>query len=169
LCWALLTVSATDADRDTAWRSGTWASTSTRSSRRTSSRRSSRRRSPTTLGYAIFFGTQKGKNEFHRVYQSAKTDPAWTVIFKTIDDSLQDETGETIENLRQALEDDRELVCKGLMTEDEFNQEWYCSLSARHIKLPLRPCARFRVRTPPSRTARSTIRSRTITTTGTTQ
>lgn len=82
------------------------------------------------LGYAIFFGTPKGKNEFHRLYQNALTEPDWTVVFKTIDDSLRDETGETINNLRVALEDDRKLVAQGLMTQDEFNQEWYCSFEA---------------------------------------
>lgn len=82
------------------------------------------------LGYAIFFGTPKGKNEFHRLYQTAQNNPEWTVVFKTIDDSLRDETGETINNLRQALEDDRKLVAQGLMTQDEFNQEWYCSFEA---------------------------------------
>jgi len=82
------------------------------------------------LGYAIFFGTPKGKNEFHRIYQAALKDPEWTVVFKTIDDSLAEEEGETIQNLRQALEDDRRLVAQGLMTEDEFNQEWYCSFEA---------------------------------------
>jgi hypothetical protein len=82
------------------------------------------------LGYAIFFGTPKGKNEFHRIYQSALKNPEWTVVFKTIDDSLRDEEGETINNLRVALEDDRKLVEQGLMTEDEFNQEWYCSFEA---------------------------------------
>lgn len=82
------------------------------------------------LGYAIFFGTPKGKNEFHRIYQSALTDPTWTVIFKTIDNSLSEEQGETIDNLRQALADDRELVRKGLMTHEEFDQEWYCSFEA---------------------------------------
>jgi hypothetical protein len=82
------------------------------------------------LGYAIFFGTPQGKNEFHRIYQAALRDPAWEVQFRTIDDSLRDETGETIDNLRQALEDDRRLVAQGLMTQDEFNQEWYCSFEA---------------------------------------
>ncbi len=81
------------------------------------------------LGYAIFFGTPKGKNEFYRI-QNAKNSKEWTTIFKTIDDSLRDETGETINNLRQALEDDRRLVEQGLMTIDEFNQEWYCSFEA---------------------------------------
>ena len=82
------------------------------------------------LGYAIFFGTPKGKNEFHRIYSKALTNPEWTVIFKTIDDSLAEEQGETIDNLRIALEDDRKLVEQGLMTLDEFNQEWYCSFEA---------------------------------------
>jgi hypothetical protein len=82
------------------------------------------------LGYWIWLGTPKGKNEFHRVYQAARTDPDWTVLFRTIDDSLREETGPTIDNLRQALEDDRRLVASGMMTEDEFNQEWYCSFEA---------------------------------------
>lgn len=82
------------------------------------------------LGYAIFFGTPKGKNEFHRIYESAKHNPDWTVVFKTIDDSIRDETGPTIQNLRQALEDDRKLVAQGLMTQEEFDQEWYCSFEA---------------------------------------
>jgi len=81
-------------------------------------------------GYAVFFGTPKGKNEFYRLFEAAKLDPAWTLIFKTIDDSLRDEDGPTIDNLRLALEDDRKLVAQGIMTEDEFNQEWYCSFEA---------------------------------------
>jgi phage terminase large subunit len=82
------------------------------------------------LGYAIFFGTPKGKNEFYRLYEAGKSDPDWEVIFRTIDDSLRDETGQTIDNLRIALEDDRKLVAQGVMTQDEFDQEWYCSFNA---------------------------------------
>ena len=82
------------------------------------------------LGYAIFFGTPKGKNEFYRIYQNARNNPEWIAVFKTIDDSLKEETGETITNLSQALADDRKLVEQGLMTQDEFNQEWYCSFEA---------------------------------------
>lgn len=82
------------------------------------------------LGYAIFFGTPKGKNEFYRILQNAQGNKEWTVIVRTIDDSLRDEQGETIDNLRVALEDDRKLVEQGLMTEDEFQQEWYCSFDA---------------------------------------
>lgn len=82
------------------------------------------------LGYAIFFGTPKGKNEFYRILQSARENPEWTVIVRTIDDSIRDEVGETINNLKVALEDDRKLVDQGIMTEDEFMQEWYCSFDA---------------------------------------
>ena len=82
------------------------------------------------LGYAIFFGTPKGKNEFHRLYTQGLKDKDWTVVFKTIDDSIRDEEGETIQNLRQALEDDRKLVAQDLMTQEEFDQEWYCSFEA---------------------------------------
>lgn len=83
------------------------------------------------LGYWIWLGTPKGKNQFFRTFQTAKNNPeTWTCIFKTIDDSLNEEQGETIENLRQALEDDRRLVVQGEMTIDEFNQEWYNSFDA---------------------------------------
>lgn len=83
------------------------------------------------LGYWIWAGTPKGKNEFHKTYKIGLANPKdYQVIFKTIDDSLRDESGETIENLRQALEDDRRLVEQGLMTQDEFDQEWYCSFEA---------------------------------------
>lgn len=82
------------------------------------------------LGYAIFFGTPKGKNEFHRIYQAALKDPNWTTVFRTIDDSLREEEGETINNLGVALEDDRKLVQQGLMSQEEFDQEWHCSFEA---------------------------------------
>jgi phage terminase large subunit len=83
------------------------------------------------LGYWIWGGTPKGKNQFYRTFENAKSNPqAYTVIFKTIDDTLQEESGEVVENLRRALEDDRKLVEIGEMTEDEFQQEWYCSFNA---------------------------------------
>lgn len=82
------------------------------------------------LGYWIWLGTPQGKNEFYRTYEAAKSNPEWTAIFRTIDNSLKDERGETIENLRRALEDDRRLVTQGLMTQEEFDQEWYCSFEA---------------------------------------
>jgi phage terminase large subunit len=83
------------------------------------------------LGYWIWAGTPKGKNEFHKTYQVGLANPGdYTVVFRTIDDSLRDEQGETIENLRQALDDDRRLVAIGEMTQEEFDQEWYCSFDA---------------------------------------
>ena len=82
------------------------------------------------LGYAIFIGTFKGKNHFYRLYEQARKDSAWTAIFRTIDDSFENETGEVIENLKVALEDDKRLVEQGLMTQEEFDQEWYCSAEA---------------------------------------
>jgi phage terminase large subunit len=82
-------------------------------------------------GYCIFGGTPKGKGHFHKVYDVAGKNPNdWVLIYKTIDQSLDEETGEVIDNLRTALEDDRKLVEQGIMTEDEFQQEWYCSFEA---------------------------------------
>ena len=83
------------------------------------------------LGYWVWAGTPKGKNQFHKTYLSGTKNPNdFTVILKTIDDSLRDEQGETINNLRQALEDDKRLVAMGEMTQEEFDQEWYCSFEA---------------------------------------
>lgn len=83
------------------------------------------------LGYWIWGGTPKGKNEFYKTYQIALANPnEYVALFKTIDDTLRDEEGETIDNLRKALEDDRKLVALGQMTQDEFDQEWYCSFEA---------------------------------------
>jgi phage terminase large subunit len=83
------------------------------------------------LGYWIWLGTPKGKNQFYRTGETAKKNPdTWTYIYKTIDDSLAEEEGETINNLRVALEDDKRLVAQGEMTIDEFNQEWYNSFEA---------------------------------------
>lgn len=83
------------------------------------------------LGYWIWAGTPKGKNQFFKTYQAGLKNPDdYEVIFKTIDDSLQDEVGDTINNLKQALEDDKRLVAIGEMTQEEFDQEWYCSFEA---------------------------------------
>ncbi len=83
------------------------------------------------LGYWIWAGTPRGKNQFYRTYQAGINNPNdYSVVFKTIDDSLKDEQGTTIDNLRRALEDDRRLVSIGEMTQEEFDQEWYCSFEA---------------------------------------
>lgn len=82
-------------------------------------------------GYCIFGGTPKGKGHFYKIYQVARDNPeTWCLVYKTIDESLRDEKGETIDNLRQSLEDDKDHVKNGLMTQDEFMQEWYNSFEA---------------------------------------
>lgn len=82
------------------------------------------------LGYCIFGGTPKGKGHFYKIYQVAANDPEWTLVLCSIDDSLKNESGAVINNLRQALIDDKKLVAQGLMTQDEFMQEWYNSFDA---------------------------------------
>lgn len=82
------------------------------------------------LGYAIWIGTPKGRNEFHRRYEAAKNSEDYYCAYVDIDDSLNRETGPTIDNLRTALEDDKKEIQMGLMTLDEFNQEWYLSWDA---------------------------------------
>lgn len=69
------------------------------------------------FGYAIWIGTPKGKNEFYRLYEQAKTDDKWLAMLLTVDDThLIPET---------ELED-----AKKVMTNDEFLQEWFCSFEA---------------------------------------
>lgn len=83
------------------------------------------------LGYWIWSGTPKGKNLFFRTFEVARNNPGeYTTVFKTIDDTLAGESGETVENLRKALADDKRLVELGEMTQEEFDQEWYCSFEA---------------------------------------
>lgn len=82
-------------------------------------------------GYCIFGGTPKGKGHFFKLYQVAlKNADRYTLVYKTIDDSLAEERGETIEALRRSLAEDKLQVKDGLMTEDEFQQEWYNSFEA---------------------------------------
>ncbi len=85
----------------------------------------------TTNGYAIWIGTPKGKNQLYDIYQKALAHPAeYLTIFKTIEDTIGEEKGKTVENLQHALEDAKKLVSSGLMTEDAFQQELYCSFDA---------------------------------------
>lgn len=82
------------------------------------------------LGYWIWLGTPKGKNQFFKTYTNARGSEDHMAILRTIDDTLRDEVGETVTNLGHALEDDRKLVALGEMTQEEFDQEWYCSFEA---------------------------------------
>lgn len=82
------------------------------------------------LGYAIFAGTIKGKNQLYKTYQAAKDDPEWFALWQDVDVSLATESDASIVAIRRAMEDDRADVAKGLMTQAEFDQEWYLSPEA---------------------------------------
>jgi len=68
-------------------------------------------------GYAIWIGTPKGKNEFYRLYEQAQNDPDRLALKLTVDDTKIIDM--------QEIEDARKT-----MSEDEFQQEWYCSFNA---------------------------------------
>lgn len=84
------------------------------------------------LGYCIFAGTIKGKNQLYRTWDAARKEPAdkWFSLWQDIDTSLETEEGASILALRQAMADDRELVRTGQMSQAEFDQEWYLSVEA---------------------------------------
>lgn len=82
------------------------------------------------LGYCIFAGTIKGKDQLYDIHESAKDNPEWYAAWQDIDKSLETESGPTITALVRALEDDRKLVRDGAMTQAEFDQEWYLSPEA---------------------------------------
>lgn len=82
------------------------------------------------LGYAIFAGTIKGKDHLYKTYDAAKSDASWYSLWQDIDASLATEEGITIQVLEQAMADDRAQIAQGLMTQDEYDQEWYLSPEA---------------------------------------
>lgn len=83
------------------------------------------------LGFAIFSGTVKGKNQLFRTHKTAKANPEdWDHIWQDIDDTLKTEDDITVELLRRAIDDDRKLVAQGEITQEEFDQEWYLSTEA---------------------------------------
>ncbi len=82
------------------------------------------------LGYAIFEGTIKGKDHLYQTHEAGKASPDWFTLWQDIDRSIATEDGITIQLLQQAMEDDRKLVAQNLMTQDEFDQEWYLSAEA---------------------------------------
>lgn len=82
------------------------------------------------LGYAVFCGTIKGKDALYASYEAGKGSEDWFTLWQDIDRSLQTEDGVTIRVLEQAMQDDLKLVDQGLMTRDEFDQEWYLSTDA---------------------------------------
>lgn len=68
-------------------------------------------------GYAIWIGTPKGKNEFFRLFELGKSAEGWLSILLTVDDT---------KIIPQSELDD----AKKMMTDDEFQQEWFCSFEA---------------------------------------
>lgn len=82
------------------------------------------------LGYCIWAGTIKGKDQLYATHQAAKDSPDWYAVWQDVDVSLATESGPTITALTQAMEDDRRLVREGVMLQSDFDQEWYLSPEA---------------------------------------
>lgn len=82
------------------------------------------------VGYAIFSGTIKGTDQLYQTFQAAKGDPDWFSLWQNVDVSLATEEGPTLLALERAMEDDRKLIVKGLMTQAEYDQEWFLSPEA---------------------------------------
>lgn len=82
------------------------------------------------LGYAIFCGTIKGQDQLYKTYEAGKASDEWLALWQDVNVSLDTETGATLEAIRRAMEDDRKLVLQGLMTQAEFDQEWFLSVEA---------------------------------------
>lgn len=86
-------------------------------------------------GYAIWIGTPMGKNDFYRLHEFAKKefqkeDGDWYHQTRDIDETLAEEEGEVIDNLRKSFEEDKKLLEGGQIDRDEFNQEWYINFDA---------------------------------------
>lgn len=82
------------------------------------------------LGYGIFEGTIKGKNQLYRTYDAAKGDASWFSLWQDVEKTLQTEDGATITAIRRAMQDDLDQIAKGLMLQSEYDQEWFLSPSA---------------------------------------
>jgi phage terminase large subunit len=82
------------------------------------------------LGYAVFVGTIKGKDHLFQTHAAAKDSDDWFALWQDIDRSIATEDDVTIKLLQQAMADDRKLIAQGLMTEEEYEQEWYLSTEA---------------------------------------
>jgi hypothetical protein len=63
-------------------------------------------------------------------YQAAQGDGAWFALWQDADRSLATESDAAIQLIRQAMADDRALIEKGLMTQAQFDQEWFLSAEA---------------------------------------
>ncbi len=82
------------------------------------------------LGYAIFSGTIKGKDQLYKTYKAAQGDPTWFSLWQDVDRSIASEDDATIALLQQAMRDDTNLIRTGLMTQADYDQEWFLSPEA---------------------------------------
>lgn len=82
------------------------------------------------LGYAMFLGTIKGKDQLYQTHAAAVGSPDWFALWQDVDRSIATEEGITIQLLEQAMADDRNQIALGLMTQDEYDQEWFLSSDA---------------------------------------
>lgn len=79
------------------------------------------------LGYAAFLGTIKGKNQLYQAHEKNKANPEWFTLWRDVNASLAMEEGATITALRRAMQDDLGLIQSGMMTQEEYDQEWFLS------------------------------------------
>ena len=82
------------------------------------------------VGYCIFSGTIKGYDQLYKTHEAAKGSHEWFALWQNVDDSIAAEEGGTVEAIQRAMADERKLVLDGLMTQAEFDQEWYLSPEA---------------------------------------
>lgn len=69
------------------------------------------------IGYAVWIGTPKGRNEFWRLYEKHKSDDEWLVMKLAVNNTSVIKP-EELESARKN------------MSEDEYEQEWNCSFDA---------------------------------------
>ena len=82
------------------------------------------------LGWCVWTGTIKGKNQLFKAYEAMKEDPAAFVLWQDIEQSLATEEDAATKMLRQAMADDVVLIGRGLMSQDDYDQEWHLSTFA---------------------------------------
>lgn len=82
------------------------------------------------LGYCIWSGTIKGKDQLHKTYDAAKYNPEWFSLWQNVNQSLASEVGATIKAIQRAMEDERKQVLDGIISQAEYDQEWFLSAEA---------------------------------------
>ncbi len=82
------------------------------------------------LGYRIFAGTIKGKDQLYKRWKAAQTLKGYFSLWQDVARSLATESGITIQLLQQTMDEERQQVAQGLMSQEEFDQEWFLSLEA---------------------------------------